>query len=130
MEEPLRVLIADDRPSSRKGLKALLGTCPEMEVVGEAADGEEAVRMAGECRPDVVLIDIRMPNMDGLQATRLLKANHPELRVVILTLYPKYDRQARANGADAFLVKGCPTEELLNTILEKTEGQPGRGIQA
>ena len=111
-----RVLIADDRPRSRSGLKAVLALRPEIEIVGEAADGQEAVRLVAECRPDVVLMDARMPVLDGVGATRLIKERWPEVRVVVLTIDASYRADALAAGADAFLVKGCPAEDLLTAI--------------
>lgn len=117
MEQRIQVLIADDRPRSRDGLKALLATWPEIEIVGEAADGQEAVQLVEECRPDVVLMDDRMPVMAGLEATRLIKDRWPEVKVIVLTMYRSYQADALAAGADAFLVKGCPAEELLEAIL-------------
>lgn len=119
MKQRIRVLIADDRPHSRNGLKALLVTQPEIEMVGEAADGREAVQLVEECRPDVVLMDARMPVMDGLEATRLIKDRWPEVKVIVLTMYRSYQADALAAGADAFLVKGCPAEELLEAILDR-----------
>ena len=92
---------------------------PEIEIVGEAADGREAVRLVEECRPDVVLMDARMPRMDGLEATRLIKDRWPELKVIVLTMYASYRADALAAGADAFLVKGCPAEELLEAVLDR-----------
>ena len=114
----VRVLIADDRSRSRRGLKALLSTLPGIEVVGEAGDGKEALRLVEEHRPDAVLMDARMPAMDGLTATRLIKERWPEVRVVVLTMYGARKADAEAAGADAFLVKGCLTEELLGAIRE------------
>lgn len=116
MERKIRVLIADDRPHSRDGLRALAATWPRVEVVGEAGDGREAVRLVETCCPDAVLMDVRMPGMDGLAATRIIKERWPKVRVVILTMYPIHHKEALSAGADAFLVKGCSTEELLAAI--------------
>jgi DNA-binding NarL/FixJ family response regulator len=121
MPQSVRVLIADDRPRSRDGLRALLEMWPRVEVVGEAVDGSEAVRLVEECQPDVVLMDVRMPVMDGLQATRLIKAKWPGVRVIVLTMYVHHQADALAAGADAFLVKGCPEEQLLEAILDDQE---------
>ena len=118
MKQHIRVLIVDDRLSSRNGLKALLVTQPGIEIVGEAADGREAIELVAECRPDVVLMDVRMPLMDGLEATRIIKDRWPEAKVIVLTMYPSHQDEALAAGADAFLVKGCAAEELLAAILK------------
>ena len=140
MAKPIRVLIADDNVRSRNGLRALLGTArltlpvapsrdshnrtwPQVEVVGEAVDGREAVRRVTESRPDVVLMDVRMPVMDGLEATRLIKNRWPGIKIVLLTLYAPYRAEALAAGADAFLVKGCPNEELFAAILKSGDVQ-------
>ena len=135
MTQPIRVLIVDDNARSRNGLRALLGTirlspltAPEsparkIEVVGEAANGLEAVYQAAECRPDVVLMDARMPEMNGLEATRLIKNRWPEIKIVVLTLYAAYRAEAMAAGADTFLIKGCPNKELFKAILNKDKSQ-------
>jgi DNA-binding NarL/FixJ family response regulator len=116
-EPQVRVLIADDRRRSRLGLKALLATFPQIQVVGEATNGREAVDLTCQCTPDVVLMDILMPVMDGLEATRCIKDAQPGVRIVLLTLHASYRQQARAAGADAFLVKGGAADELLRTLL-------------
>ena len=129
-EQPIRVLIADDAPRSRDGLRALLATVrfkspvaptrspwSKVEVVGEAANGQQAVCLTEECQPDVVLMDARMPIVDGLEATRLIKNKWPGIKVIVLTMYPTYRAEALAAGADAFIVKGCPPEDLLEAIL-------------
>ncbi|MGB5051586.1 MAG: response regulator transcription factor, partial [Caldilineaceae bacterium] len=99
-------------------LKALLARIPGIEVMGEAADGQEAVDLATTHLPDVVLMDIQMPKMDGLEGTRRIKSQLPEVKVIILTIHPQYRQQALAAGADAFLLKGGTTESLPNTILQ------------
>jgi DNA-binding NarL/FixJ family response regulator len=116
MERCIRVLIADDRACPRKGLRAVFALRPWIEVVAEASDGRQAVELVAECQPDVVLMDAHMPGMDGLEATRLIKSNWPEVRVVMLTLYDYNGLEAMAAGADAFVVKGGPTEELVNVL--------------
>jgi DNA-binding NarL/FixJ family response regulator len=116
MPQPIRVLIADDRPSSRRGLRALLGVRSQIEIVGEAADGRQAVQMVEELQPDVVLMDVSMPVLDGLEATQRIKCRWPEVRVVVLTMYAAPRSDALAAGADNFLVKGCQTEDLLRAI--------------
>jgi DNA-binding NarL/FixJ family response regulator len=113
-----RVLIADDRVRSRRGLRALLDLQPETAVVGEAADGREAVRLVEELGPDVVLMDVRRPVMDGLEATRRNQEQWPEVRVVVLTICAGYQAAALDAGADAFPVKGCPAKDLRKAILD------------
>lgn len=117
MAHPIRVLITDDHARSRNSLRALLATWSEIEVVGEAANGREAVRRVEEWQPDVVLMDARMPVLNGLEATRLIKNSWPEVRIIVLTLYATYRTEALAAGANAFLIKGCSDEQLLAAIL-------------
>jgi DNA-binding NarL/FixJ family response regulator len=124
----VRVVIADDEPRARKALKALLNAVTlgpsgnnglRVEVIGEAANGQEAVQLAAEHQPDVVLMDLHMPLMDGLQATRAIKSQQPGVRVVVLTIYADQRRNALAAGADVFLLKGCAVNELLAAILDE-----------
>lgn len=117
MTPPIRVLIADDFPRSRTGLRALLATWPEVDVIGEAANGQEAIRLVAEIQPDVVLMDARMPVINGLEATRLIKNRWPDVRIVVLTMYTTCQPDALAAGADAFLTKGCADNALLGAIL-------------
>jgi DNA-binding NarL/FixJ family response regulator len=117
MGDAMRVLIADDSRRTRNGLRALLVTCPEVDVVGEAVDGREALELVAEHRPDVVVMDVRMPAIDGLVATHVIKARWPDVRVVVLTMYDDRRAEAATAGADAFLVKGCPPAKLLEAIL-------------
>ncbi len=116
MENMTRLIIADDSPHARHGERAVLSIQPGIEVVGEAADGEEAIRLVQSVQPDGVILDIRMPVMNGLQATRLIKRRWPGIKVVVLSLYASYREEALATGADAFLVKGCSISELLDAI--------------
>ena len=122
----VRVLIADDQRPTRLGLRALLELSPVIEVIGEAADGRGVVHLVAERQPDVVLMDIRMPIMDGLEATRIIKRQWPGVRVVALTMYSRYRARAFAVGADAFLLKGCTPRALQNAIL--AERQPVESI--
>jgi DNA-binding NarL/FixJ family response regulator len=121
MSTAMRVLIADDRSPSRRGLRALLSTEPRIAVVAEAGDGREAVRLVKETQPDAVLMDARMPALDGLTATRLIKQSWPEIKVIVLTMYSANRTDAMNAGADAFLVKGCSPEKLLRAILDCEE---------
>jgi DNA-binding NarL/FixJ family response regulator len=119
MGEARRVLIADDRPHARRGLRVVLDLRPEIVIVGEAVDGEEAVQLAEVLLPDVVLMDAKMPQLDGVEATRFIKERRPEIRVVLLTVHAGYRAEALAAGADAFLIKGCSREELLGAIIDQ-----------
>jgi YesN/AraC family two-component response regulator len=116
MSQKRRVLIADDQQPTRQGLRALLTLLPDIEWVGEAADGRKAVELVIERRPDVVLMDVRMPVMDGIEATRRIKSQRPEVKVIMLTIYAEYQAEALAAGADEFLIKGEPTEILQRAI--------------
>ncbi|MEV8015830.1 response regulator transcription factor [Streptomyces sp. NPDC086554] len=122
----IRVLLADDQSLVRAGFKALLDAQRDIEVAGEAADGEEAVRMVRELRPDVVLMDIRMPLLDGLAATRRI-TDEPDLdgvKVVMLTTFEldEYVFEAIRSGASGFLVKDTEPEELLRAVRAVVDG--------
>jgi two-component system nitrate/nitrite response regulator NarL len=119
MMEPCRVLIADDSVRARFGLRALLALQSEIEVVGEAADGLKAVEVVRDGQPDVVLMDIRMPLLDGLEVAQRIKELWPEIRVVIMSMDAHHRGAALAAGADAFLVKGSLTGDLLAAILDR-----------
>ena len=114
----VRVLIADDQALVRAGFRKLLESAPDIEVVGEAADGQEAVDKARRVRPSLVLMDIRMPRLDGIEATRRLASDGESMRVLILTTFglDEYVYEALRAGASGFMLKDAPPEELLAAI--------------
>ncbi|MFJ3417456.1 response regulator [Streptomyces sp. NPDC086082] len=118
------VLIVDDQPLQRLGFRMLLEATPDTEVVGEAGHGGEAVRMAAELRPDVILMDVRMPGMDGIEATRRVVAAGDRSRVLILTTFDldEYAHEALRAGASGFLLKDAHPEELLAGIRAVASG--------
>jgi len=121
---PVRVLVADDQRVVREGLATLLGMLSGIDVVATAGDGEEAVAMAARLHPDVVLMDLRMPRCDGVEATRLLRERHPAVRVIVLTTYAD-DRsvvEALRAGARGFLTKDAGAEEIQRAIAAVARG--------
>jgi DNA-binding NarL/FixJ family response regulator len=129
---PIRVLLADDHPVVRRGLAALLSTLPDFEVVGEAVDGESAVKEAQLSRPDVVLMDVRMPGIDGVEATRRLREVVPDAAVLVLTMYDDDATvfTAMQAGARGYLLKGAEQDEIADAIRAVVRGQAifGPGI--
>ena len=113
-----RILLADDHDVVRSGLKALLRTSPEFAIVGEACDGEEAVRLVAELQPDIVMMDISMPRLDGIGATRLIKQQHPAVRIIVLTVYEQeeYVYQILHAGASGYVLKNAGKRELFDAI--------------
>jgi two-component system, NarL family, response regulator DegU len=120
----IRLLLADDHRMLREGLRRTLEE-EGLEVVGEAADGEEALRLAAKLRPDVVLMDVTMPVLDGVEATRQLHDHLPEIPVVILTMHSDREVLARAirAGAAGYLVKDCSTDEVVRTVRLAASGE-------
>jgi len=116
---PIATLIVDDDLTFRKTVRQLLERVPEVSIVGEAADGEEALRLAQALRPDVVLMDITMPRLDGLEATRRIKAEQPDMKVIVLTVHQEeaYRKTACEYGADAFLTKKTVGSRLIPMII-------------
>lgn len=124
MSRSIRILIADDHAIVREGLRLILETAGNIDVVAEAADGVEAVRLAATTRPDVILMDLRMPGMDGLTAIAHLQREQPDIAIVILTTYNEDDLMLRGlqAGARGFLLKDTSRQALLNTIHAAARG--------
>ncbi|HET9908964.1 MAG TPA: response regulator transcription factor [Anaerolineales bacterium] len=117
MLKTLRILIVDDQQHTRRSLRALLATRFRLIDTREATNGIEAIRCVEECKPDLVLMDVRMPEMDGIEATRIIKRKLVGVPVIVLTMYSEYKAAALAAGANAFLIKGEPVEQLLAVLL-------------
>jgi DNA-binding NarL/FixJ family response regulator len=142
MREPdprprLRILVVDDEDLARRALTALLATYPELEIVGQAADGVTAVELAVTVHPDVVVMDGIMPHLDGLGAATRIKRLAPDVAVLLLSLYGDLEWEARRCGADVFLMKSASTEEIVDCIhrlgrraatARPASGQPLQGV--
>jgi DNA-binding NarL/FixJ family response regulator len=117
-KKPIRVLVVDDHPVVRQGLSSCLGQYAQVSIVGEAADGQEAIRKTKELSPDIVLMDIDMPRMNGLTASDLLRKENTRIKVLILSMYSDSDHVMRIlqSGARGFVLKQAPTDELIKAI--------------
>jgi len=122
--DKIKVLLVDDHPVVREGLRAMLSTATDIEVVAEAGDGFEALEKANEYQPQVVLMDLRMPNLDGLEATRRIKAQIPSTSVIVLTIYDNdaYVVDAVRAGAGGYLLKDASKDLLIHTIRAVNSG--------
>ena len=116
-------LIVDDDAGFRQRVKQLLASEPDIEIIGEAADGREAILRAGELEPDLVLMDVRMPGMNGVDATRQLKAEMPQLKVIMLTIFDlqEYREAAKASGASGYVIKKSLIQDLVPAIRDAFE---------
>src|SRR5579884_3368778 len=125
MVDKIRVLLADDHAVLRAGLRALLNAEPDIEVIGEAGDGQEAVALAERLRPDVVVMDISMPQMDGLRATRLITSRLPDTRVLVLTMHAEeqYLLQVLDAGGSGYVLKRSADTDLLDAIRVVARGE-------
>ena len=120
------LIIVDDHPVVRDGLRGMLQSQPDITILGEASDGAEALRLADEQKPDLILMDLRMPNMDGVSATREIKSRHPGIQVLVLTTYDS-DADilpAIEAGATGYLLKDTSREELYHAIRAAARGEP------
>lgn len=124
MTEPIRIIVADDHPIVRDGLVAILNTQPDFEVVGEAADGATLVAKAHQLLPHIVLTDLEMPGLDGVEAIRQIRAAHPEIEVIAFTAFDTDERIVGAlqAGAKGYLLKGAPRDEIFMAVRIVSQG--------
>ena len=131
MERTIRILMADDHAVFREGLRYVLGSEPDMEIVGEAATGKEVVEKAAELGPDVVLMDIQMPGINGIEATRRILGSDPKVGVVVLTMFEDNDSvfSAMQAGAKGYVLKGADPTEILKVVRAVAEGDAYFGAE-
>ncbi len=124
MSEPIRILVADDHPVVRNGLIAMLKTQPDFQIAAEASDGQEAVQLTLKHNPDIVLLDLEMPILDGVEALRTLRRERPSVKVLVFTAFDSDERILGAvqAGAQGYLLKGAPREEVFNAIRVVSQG--------
>jgi two-component system nitrate/nitrite response regulator NarL len=124
MGEPIKVMIVDDHTLFRQGLRKVLETYREIQVIGEASDGKEAIVRVGELQPDVVLMDIKMPRMEGFESTRLIRESYPELVIIALTMYEDADYVVKMvhAGANGYMHKDISVDKLVDAIRHMHEG--------
>lgn len=125
MTKQIRVLIADDHAIVRYGVRQLLAAEPDIEVVGEAVDGQQAIALTGAVQPDVVLMDIGMPDVDGLEATQQIKATWPDIHVLVLTMHrsEEYFFEMLKKGASGYILKGAETSDLILAVRVVAQGE-------
>lgn len=124
LPSPIRVALVDDHSLVRDGIKALLSVMADLEVVGEAENGADAIDMIGRCQPDLVLVDIGLKDMNGLELTRLLRNRYPELKVLVLSMYDnhEYVSESVRAGASGYVLKNSPSREIIAAIDAITNG--------
>ena len=122
---PVKVMIADDHVFYREAVRALLGTAPDIEVIGEASTGDEVVVLAGELQPHVILMDLKMPGMNGIDATRRIHEIHPNMGVLVITMFDDDDSvfAAMRAGARGYLLKDADKEEVMRAIVAVNRGE-------
>lgn len=124
-DTPIRIVIADDHTLVRSGLKLILSAQPDFELVGEAANGEDAIERTRELRPDILLLDIGMPGMTGVEAARVIRSEFPEVRIVVLTMYDDeaYLQQFLQIGASGYVMKQAADDELVSAVRTAHRGE-------
>jgi DNA-binding NarL/FixJ family response regulator len=116
MKNAMNLMVVDDNSRARRALTAYLSAQAGIKVTAEASNGLEAIKMIKRNTPDMVLMDVRMPVMDGLETTRIIKRNWPQIKILVLTMYSDYQSEVISAGADGFLIKGCPVDEMMGLI--------------
>ena len=119
-----KIMIVEDSPRVRRALKALISQQTGANIIAEASNGREAIQKMEKKIPDIVLMDMRMPVMDGFDAMRIIKARWPRVKLVAMTMYPDCQAEAFSAGADTFIIKGCSTEELISKLLGGKPANP------
>jgi YesN/AraC family two-component response regulator len=121
MNKPTKIMVVENNSCARSALKAYISLQVGIRITAEASNGLEAISKIKNCPPDIVLMDMQMPVMDGLEATKIIKKRWPWIKVIALTMYQNYRTKALSAGADAFLVKGCSVSELISTVYDLTK---------
>jgi YesN/AraC family two-component response regulator len=116
MTKRIQILIVDNQLRARQSMKALLGAWQSSEEIREATNGKEAIQIAEEFKPELILMDIRMPVMNGIEAAKIIKARLPQIKIILLSMYSEYEADALAAGADAFISKTDSPQKLIATV--------------
>jgi DNA-binding NarL/FixJ family response regulator len=116
MDKPVKVMVVEDNSRARRALAAYLSLQAGLRITAEAANGLEAIGQIESCPPDIILMDMQMSVMDGVESTKIIKKNWPQIKIIVLTMYTEYRSEAFSAGADAFLVKGDSVSDVISTI--------------